>query len=58
VTGQLNPGPAADRDPLADLERLLAAQVSGCEHLVAATELVRHAFGLRPWPLGPMARAA
>lgn len=34
-----DPGLAADHDPLADLERL-AAEMTGRDHLVAATQLV------------------
>src|SRR5207253_1522167 len=35
-----DPVVAADRDPLADLERLLATEVPGRDHLLAAPELV------------------
>lgn len=35
-----NPGMAADRDPLTDLKRLLAAEVAGRNHLIAAPKLV------------------
>jgi hypothetical protein len=37
-----DPGPATDRDPLPELERLLATQVSGRDDLVAATQLERY----------------
>jgi hypothetical protein len=48
-----DPCVAADRDPLADLEWLLAAQVTRRDHLVAAPKLVsvvRHRRVPRPQP--------
>jgi hypothetical protein len=35
-----DPGLAADLDSIADLERLLAAEVAGRDHLVAAANLI------------------
>ena len=35
-----DPELAADPDPFADLEPLLTAQMAGCDHLIAATQLI------------------
>ncbi len=35
-----DPRPATDHDPITDLERLLAAQVTGRDHLLAAAQLI------------------
>ena len=40
LDGADDPDQSADHDPLADLERLLAAEVTGRRELVAATRLI------------------
>ena len=48
LDGTHDPLQLTDRDPVADLERFLPAQVAGRDDLVAATELIAVPVGCYP----------